>query len=91
MMKILPSIYRSVCYLLFCFSPNQMECRKPPAPHKKLLITTDEGTWMNIDVSLDGKSIAFDLFRRYLYHAGYQVAKQLCFLAVSSWEVQPRV
>ncbi|RYE18059.1 MAG: hypothetical protein EOP51_22730, partial [Sphingobacteriales bacterium] len=30
-------------------------------PPKKVTITTDEGTWMNLDVSPDGKTIVFDL------------------------------
>ncbi len=33
----------------------------PLEPGRKLHLKTDEGTWMNLDVSPDGKTIAFDL------------------------------
>lgn len=33
----------------------------PPMPTRKISIDVDEGTWMNVDVSPDGRSIAFDL------------------------------
>ncbi|RXF69762.1 amidohydrolase family protein [Arcticibacter tournemirensis] len=34
---------------------------KPTGPVKTVSIYTDEGTWMNLDVSPDGKEIVFDL------------------------------
>ncbi len=33
----------------------------PLEPARKLQLKTDEGTWINLDVSPDGKTIAFDL------------------------------
>ncbi len=33
----------------------------PPTPMRKIAIDVDEGTWMNVDVSPDGRTIAFDL------------------------------
>ncbi|MDR8392322.1 amidohydrolase family protein [Aliifodinibius sp. S!AR15-10] len=33
----------------------------PGGPHKEVTITTDEGTWMNLDVSPNGEEIVFDL------------------------------
>jgi len=33
----------------------------PPLPMRDVAINVDEGTWMNIDVSPDGRTIAFDL------------------------------
>ncbi len=33
----------------------------PPLPMRKVNINVDEGTWMDVDVSPDGKTLAFDL------------------------------
>lgn len=34
---------------------------QPPAPSTTVAFTTDEGTWMSLDVSPDGRTIAFEL------------------------------
>ncbi|MBY0422638.1 MAG: hypothetical protein K2Q06_10060, partial [Parvularculaceae bacterium] len=34
---------------------------KPPLPTRAVRIDVDEGTWMNVDVAPDGRTIAFDL------------------------------
>ena len=52
--------------ILFSLSINILYAQKwnieaPPGPVKKVSITTDEGTWMNLDVSPDGREIAFDV------------------------------
>lgn len=36
---------------------------------RRIRIQTDEGTWMSLDVSPDGKTIAFDFFGRHFYNA----------------------
>ena len=33
----------------------------PPSPTREIAIDVDEGTWMSVDVSPDGRTIAFDL------------------------------
>jgi hypothetical protein len=33
----------------------------PPGPHSDVPIDTDEGTWMSVDVSPDGREVVFDL------------------------------
>jgi hypothetical protein len=62
-----------VCALLIAASnvfaadtPKKKDDKKwdveaPLGPTKTVEFTTDEGTWMNLDVSPDGKEIVFDL------------------------------
>ncbi len=61
----------------------------PGAVVRQVPISVDEGTWMNVDVSPDGKTIAFDLLGDiYLMPlaggAPVRIAEGL------SWDVQPR-
>ena len=39
----------------------QWNVAAPPLPQREIAIDVDQGTWMNIDMSPDGKQIAFDL------------------------------
>jgi imidazolonepropionase-like amidohydrolase/Tol biopolymer transport system component len=61
----------------------------PPSPSKKVSITTDEGTWMNLDVSRDGKTIAFDLLGD-IYSMPITGGKATLLAGGKAWEVQPR-
>ena len=40
---------------------NKWDIEKYKGTTKKFSIKTDEGTWMNLDVSSDGKDIVFDM------------------------------
>ncbi|MEM6966516.1 MAG: amidohydrolase family protein [Bacteroidota bacterium] len=40
---------------------KKWDVNNPPGDYKEITFTTNEGTWMNLDVSPDGKKIAFDL------------------------------
>lgn len=40
---------------------EKWDVSKPALPFKDVTITTDEGTWMSLDVSPDGKTIVFDM------------------------------
>ncbi len=40
---------------------DKWDVNNPPGPHSQIRFTTTEGTWMNLDVSPDGKEIVFDL------------------------------
>lgn len=40
---------------------KKWDVNNPGAPGKNIEFTVDEGTWMNLDVSPDGKQIVFDL------------------------------
>lgn len=61
----------------------------PPGNQKKVSITTDEGTWMNLDVSPDGKTIVFDLLGD-IYSIPIGGGKAVLLSGGKSFEVQPR-
>ena len=54
-----------------------------------LNFTTDEGTWMNLDVSPDGKTIVFDLLGD-IYQMPMVGGKATPLRTGIAWEVQPR-
>jgi Tol biopolymer transport system component/imidazolonepropionase-like amidohydrolase len=61
----------------------------PHGPSKTIEFETDEGTWMNIDVSPDGREIAFDLLGD-IYTMPISGGKALRIAEGMPWEVQPR-
>lgn len=61
----------------------------PPGPQKKVAITTDEGTWMDLDVSPDGQNIVFDLLGD-IYTIPIKGGKATTLATGKAWEVQPR-
>lgn len=89
MMKVL-----YICSILFAVSLTAIAQPKwnvetPPGTSKKVTITTDEGTWMNLDVSADGKTIIFDLLGD-IYTMPVTGGKATLLSGGKSWEVQPR-
>jgi Tol biopolymer transport system component/imidazolonepropionase-like amidohydrolase len=58
-------------------------------PTKKISITTDEGTWMNLDVSPDGKNIVFDMLGD-IYTIPVAGGKAILLTGGKAWDVQPR-
>lgn len=56
-----------LCFIAISFFPGLAQDKKkwdvnnPVGPFKEVNFTVNEGTWMNIDVSPDGKEIIFDL------------------------------
>ncbi len=56
---------------------------------KDVNFTTDEGTWMSIDVSPDGKTIAFDMLGD-IYTMPITGGKAKAIRRGIPWEVQPR-
>src|SRR5277367_3862714 len=56
---------------------------------RKVSFTADEGTWMSLDVSPDGKQIVFDLLGDlYLLPSGGGDAKRIT--SGPAWDCQPR-
>jgi imidazolonepropionase-like amidohydrolase/Tol biopolymer transport system component len=56
-------ILNTILALVFALSLNAQDwdVNNPVEPFTETTITADEGTWMNLDVSPDGKQIVFDL------------------------------
>jgi len=71
------------------FSQTKWNVETPAGTSKKISITTDEGTWMNLDVSPDGKNIVFDLLGD-IYVMPITGGKATLLSGGKSWEVQPR-
>lgn len=61
----------------------------PASPSKEVTITTDEGTWMNLDVSPDGKTIVFDMLGD-IYSLPIKGGKAKILREGHAFEVQPR-
>ncbi|MFN0015344.1 MAG: amidohydrolase family protein [Saprospiraceae bacterium] len=58
-------------------------------PYSDAAFTVTEGTWMNLDVSPDGKTIAFDLLGD-IYTMPAAGGDATCIRSGIAWEVQPR-
>lgn len=68
---------------------KKWDVNAPSAPYKDIEFSVDEGTWMNLDVSPDGKTIAFDLLGDiYIIPVSGGEAKLL--RGGHAWEIQPR-
>ncbi len=70
-------------------SAQKWNVETPPGTSKKVTITTDEGTWMNLDVSPDGKYIVFDLLGD-IYSMPITGGKATLLAGGKAWEIQPR-
>ncbi len=58
-------------------------------PVRELSFTTDEGTWMNLDVSPDGRHIVFDLLGN-IYIMPVEGGKATVLRENQAYEIQPR-
>lgn len=67
----------------------QWNVEKPSGPNKTVNFSTDEGTWMNLDVSPDGKFIVFDLLGD-IYKMPVTGGDAELLAGGMAWEVQPR-
>ncbi|RKR82984.1 imidazolonepropionase-like amidohydrolase [Mucilaginibacter gracilis] len=88
-MKIL---YTAALLLLinsFTKAQNKWNVETPPGLSKKVTFTTDEGTWMDLDVSPDGKNIVFDMLGD-IYTMPITGGKTVLLSGGKAWDVQPR-
>ncbi|HEX7181404.1 MAG TPA: amidohydrolase family protein [Thermoanaerobaculia bacterium] len=68
---------------------EKWDVNNPPGPRSEFTLDVDEGTWMSLDVSPDGKEIAFDLLGDlYVIPIGGGEAKALT--NDIAWQMQPR-
>ena len=68
---------------------DQWDVSRPAGPYQEVSITTSEGTWMNLDVSPDGQTIAFDLLGD-IYSVPINGGTAKPLRTGLAWEVQPR-
>lgn len=76
------------------FAANDKEDKKwevsnPPDPSFETTIETDEGTWMSLDVSPDGKTIVFDMLGD-IYTLPIKGGKAKALVEGIAWDMQPR-
>ena len=85
------SIYAVLIFLCLALSSHAQKWNvdNPPSPSKKISFTTNEGTWMNLDVSPDGKTIVFDLLGD-IYSMPITGGKASLLSGGKAWEIQPR-
>ena len=69
--------------------PPKWDVNAAHGPVKQVRFTTDEGTWMDLDVSRDGKTIAFSLLGD-LYTLPIAGGKAVRVTSGPQWDVQPR-
>lgn len=68
---------------------KKWDVEKPGGPQKEVSFTVTEGTWMNLDVSSDGKEIAFDLLGD-IYVMPIEGGQAKILRQGKAMEVQPR-
>ncbi|WP_256006590.1 amidohydrolase family protein [Pedobacter deserti] len=71
------------------FSQDKWDIEKYQGATKTFTILTDEGTWMNLDVSSDGKDIVFDLLGD-IYIMPIAGGGATLLSGGIAWDVQPR-
>lgn len=68
---------------------KKWDVNKPDGPYKEVNFTVTEGTWMNLDVSPDGKEIVFDLLGD-IYSMPMSGGQAKVLRQGLAFEVQPR-
>ncbi len=86
MKKILLPLFILV---IFCASAQEWDVNTPNEPFNETTIAVDEGTWMSVDVSPDGKKIVFDLLGD-IFIMPIEGGNATPLRAGHAFEVQPR-
>lgn len=68
---------------------EKWDVMNPPGDKKEIDINVTEGTWMSLDVSPDGKTLAFDLLGD-IYTMPITGGKATNISSGLAWEIQPR-
>jgi imidazolonepropionase-like amidohydrolase/Tol biopolymer transport system component len=68
---------------------EKWDVNNPPGAYQEVTLNLEEGTWMNVDVSPDGKTIAFDMLGD-IYTLPIGGGKATVLRSGLAWEVQPR-
>lgn len=74
---------------LFAQDKPKWDVNIPPGKSKEVSFTANEGTWMNLDVSPDGSTIAFDMLGD-IYTMPISGGTATAIRTGLAWEVQPR-
>ena len=92
-------VYLTLSVLLTSVSANEVpaedkavekwDVNNPPYPTHEIPIDVTSGTWMNLDVSPDGKEIIFDMLGD-LYRMPISGGEAKAITSSISWEMQPR-
>lgn len=68
---------------------DKWDVNNPPGTFKEAELSVEEGTWMNLDVSPDGKTIVFDLLGD-IFSLAIEGGTATALRSGLAWEVQPR-
>src|SRR5262245_930402 len=80
----------ALCALLFAADePPKWDVNAPPGPSKSVPIDVRRGTWMNVDVSPDGRTIVFDLLGD-IYSLPMEGGEARSITSGIAWDMQPR-
>ncbi|MEQ8678352.1 MAG: amidohydrolase, partial [Cyclobacteriaceae bacterium] len=83
------NIFILLTIISFTLTAQDWDVTAPVEPFKETSFTVDEGTWMNLDVSPDGKQIVFDLLGD-IYVMPIEGGKATPLRTGHAFEVQPR-
>ncbi len=64
------------------------DVNNPPGEKQSVTINVDEGTWMNLDISGDGKTLIFDLLGD-IYSLPIEGGKATALTSGMAWDMQP--